>query len=353
MVNKVIRHQLFIPTTILLLAIMLLYIMPEEFNEWLFRKGIYPMVRRLQNLIFGNLPFPGFLLVAGFLLLYLSKWLLDLISLKNWRDSASNIGSVAIYLLSSFFWLWGLHYGTPATTIQQDIDNVSISRDDLQLTIQRALETRRQILADEDTFSVEWPKYITDKVFCDGRQWVSSTLASMSLPHRHGANRLRKWPDGWLLMWGVAGIYFPFSGEPGVDNGLHALKMPHTALHEFAHSHGYTGEGDCNLIAYLACLRSNEPIIIYSALIQRLKDEMLVLAGYDLNAYRQIKEELPDVLQKDLIQIRHHHSRFRKSFTNAGEWVNDHYLKTLGIKDGVDNYLKWVLQLKAMETAKN
>jgi hypothetical protein len=243
-----------------------------------------------------------------------------------------------------------MHYGSTATTISIQTENVIINKSDLEKTILQAEKIRSEIIPDTDSFNTDWPANIQSAIVSNGRKWVRETLASFQLPHQHAANKIRSWPEGWLLMWGLSGMYFPFTGEPGIDKGLHALRMPETALHEWAHSHGYTGEGDCNLISYLASIRSEEPFIIYSATLQRLKDELHLLTVFDFNSYETIRESLPDAIKNDLSSIRNHHRKYRRSFTDAGEWINDKYLKSMGIEDGVGNYLKWVLQLKVLES---
>lgn len=343
--------KFYLPLILLLSALCLVYIFPVALNDWLFVEIVYPAIRWMQNIIFGLLPFPAFLLLGTLLLIYLIKWLFNLLTKRDWKKGIIDLCFLLIICSAAFFWFWGIHYGSSSTTLHIDTKKVTITIADLERTIREASDVRSQIISDTDSFNIEWPENIYASITANGRKWVSAALEDFQLPHLHAANNIRSWPEGWLLMWGVAGIYFPFTGEPGIDKGLHALKMPHTALHEWAHSHGYTGEGDCNLIAYLASIHSQEPFIIYSAILQRLKDEMYVLAATDYKSYQSIKENMPDAIKTDLASIRKHHNKYRRSFTDAGEWINDHYLKTLGVEDGVDNYLKWVLQLKVLESS--
>ena len=347
------QKKFFLPVILLFSALFLVYACPTGINDWLFVKGVYPVVRWVQNLTFGLLPFPGFLLLGALFGLFLLKSALDLASRKNRKKGLIDIFLLVLTCLAAFFWLWGIHYGSSATKIQIAVKGTTIATSDVEKTIQEAQRTRLVFMEDKDGFSNDWQEDVQFSIASKGREWVGKTLQDLRLPHQHAAEKIRSWPEGWLLMWGVAGIYFPFTGEPGIDRGLHALKMPYTALHEWAHSHGYTGEGDCNLIAYLASMRSDEPYIMYSAQLQRLKDELYVLAALDHAAYEALKKRLPDAIISDLTSIRNHHRQYRRSFSDAGEWMNDHYLKSLGIRDGVDDYLNWVLQLKVLESSQS
>lgn len=57
-------------------------------------------------------------------------------------------------------------------------------------------------------------------------------------------------PAGCLLVFGTAGIFWPFSGEGYVDSGLDSLVIPFTMAHEFAHGFGWTDEGNAILLLY-------------------------------------------------------------------------------------------------------
>ena len=71
-------------------------------------------------------------------------------------------------------------------------------------------------------------------------------------------------PNGILLRFNSSGVYFPFTGEGHVDNGLHPVSKPFTIAHELGHGYGFGSEDVCNFLGFLACVRSDNPAIRYA-----------------------------------------------------------------------------------------
>ncbi|MEZ4685085.1 MAG: DUF3810 family protein [Bacteroidia bacterium] len=49
-----------------------------------------------------------------------------------------------------------------------------------------------------------------------------------------------------------------------MTRALHHLEVPVTAAHEMGHALGFTDEGVCNFLGYLACIDSDEPLLQYA-----------------------------------------------------------------------------------------
>lgn len=344
-------HQpmLLISVSLLISALLLLYALPESFNQLIFRETSYPVTRSILNLLFSKLPFPGFWILIFFTLAVIVFAIWHIVQ-KQRRFKGIYLAINTFMLIpAAFFWLWGLHYGISETSLQSIQASKEITSEDILWTIEKSMSTRALLCNEADSISPIWPANLQRQMEANALLWVKNTLIENSLPHQHPAGTMRYWPEGFLLRWGISGMYFPFSGEPTVDKGLHAIRVPHTILHEWAHSYGYTGEGDCNLIGYLACMKSNDPFIRYSAYLERLKDELYLMAIIDYDKYMTLKEKLPAPIKRDFRSIRQHHLKYKGRLSDTGEWMNDRYLKSMGIEDGTDNYYKWVLKLKQME----
>ena len=66
------------------------------------------------------------------------------------------------------------------------------------------------------------------------------------------------------------GIYFPFSMEANYNNDFYKAKLPCTVCHELAHTKGYIQEDEANFIAFLACIRSDDPYYNYAGYLTAL-----------------------------------------------------------------------------------
>lgn len=342
-------QSLTFPALTLALSLILMLMLPESWMEVFYKGLLYPSVRTILNGLFGYSPVPAIFVIIALILTYFFG-----VCYFAWRERAFGKGgirilAILIMILSSFFWLWGIHYSLPSPTVDIQSDRIAVESEDVLKTIDMALTARRELFHDTDSISPDWPSHLEQDLHQNQTQWLHEGIALIGYPPLKAALKVRYWPKGTLLRVGVSGIYLPFTGEPTMDRGLHALRMPSTALHELGHSMGFTGEGDCNLIAYLAAMQSDNPFVRYSAQLERLRDELYLLAMTDFEAYQAVKFAIPEAINKDMLSIRMHHNQYKGKLTNVGYWMNDQYLKSLGVEDGIDDYWKWVIKLQQLE----
>lgn len=65
----------------------------------------------------------------------------------------------------------------------------------------------------------------------------------------------------------MQGYYFPFSMEANYNALMKPMHKPFTMCHELVHTNGYIYEDDANFLAFLACARSDDPVMQYSGLL--------------------------------------------------------------------------------------
>ncbi|MDQ4079338.1 MAG: hypothetical protein M3125_01150, partial [Gemmatimonadota bacterium] len=91
----------------------------------------------------------------------------------------------------------------------------------------------------------------------------------------------------------VARILFPFalgacdfvSGDVAVFRDVRAFE-PHVIAHEFCHRKGYWKELEAQALAYLALATSGEPVLVQSALCERLHRDWRALCGDNRAEFR-------------------------------------------------------------------
>jgi len=95
----------------------------------------------------------------------------------------------------------------------------------------------------------------------------------------------------------LAQLFFPFAvGACDVLSGDIALFRdtgvfePHVIAHEFCHRKGYLKELEAQALAYLALAASGEPLLVQSALCERLHRDLRVLAGDDARRFQVLVE---------------------------------------------------------------
>jgi hypothetical protein len=91
----------------------------------------------------------------------------------------------------------------------------------------------------------------------------------------------------------VARLIFPFaigacdmlSGDVTIFRDVGVFE-PHVIAHEFSHRKGYWKELEAQALAYLALTASGEPVLVQSALCERLHRDLRAQVGRDREAFR-------------------------------------------------------------------
>ena len=81
----------------------------------------------------------------------------------------------------------------------------------------------------------------------------------------------------------MKGYYFPFSMEANYNDVMYIMSKPATMCHELAHTKGFIYEDEANLIAFLACLHSDDLMFQYSGYLS-------VLNYIDNDFYKSVGE---------------------------------------------------------------
>ena len=68
----------------------------------------------------------------------------------------------------------------------------------------------------------------------------------------------------------MKGYYFPFSLEANYNDVMYIMSKPATMCHELAHTKGFIYEDEANMIAFLACLHSDDIVFQYSGYLSVL-----------------------------------------------------------------------------------
>lgn len=69
---------------------------------------------------------------------------------------------------------------------------------------------------------------------------------------------------------GILGYYFPLSLEANMNSMMYITNIPATACHELSHTKGFLFEDDANMIAFLACIGSDDAFVQYSGYLSVL-----------------------------------------------------------------------------------
>jgi hypothetical protein len=151
---------------------------------------------------------------------------------------------------------------------------------------------------------------------------------------------------------GISGIYSPFTGEANVNATLPDPDLPFAASHEIAHQRGFAREDEANYLGYLASRLHPDSDFRYSGLLSASLYVQHALSGVRRAAADNIEKMRSPGVRRDVLALQAWANRYAGPVQEAGEKVNDAYLKTQGQAAGIQSYGRVVDLLLAERRAK-
>ena len=314
--------------------------------ERVYGDSVYSWMRGALDQV--HLPLAGLQIMLAILFLFVIANVGYLIhSRVTWQSKLLRIGRYWLIILSIlviwFYVFWGFNYARPDLSARMQLDSVKPDSSWLIAELDRTIDLCNQLCAEDE---LAFLRNLSEAqiLSCDFdvqtlNKMLEGVLNQLGYSLRINPNLQFISPDGFLMHWSTTGIYWPFTGESNVDRGVHYIKKPVTIVHELAHAHGLTSEGDCNFVAYLACRQSENKLHQYSANLSYLgylMRDALKLFGRD--GLDKFYARMSPGLIEHRQQINMHHNSYKDYFPAFRDVVYDSYLKTQGVKGGMENY---------------
>lgn len=327
-------------------------------TELLYSRTFFPVVRNFIDATVSRLPFPSFYIFLFSVLAVVLYVLYRSIHTRGWgrklgfvfRSTINGLG----FLVFFFLILWGFNYQRIPIFEQLSLKPLPLDEHELlrEMTLTTNILSQIRPNIRSDTSAIEESmEYLELENLV--RAEVSNNLYTLGLNYT-GKPRTREfYPSGFMRQMGIYGIYFPFTGESYIDPSLHPLEKPFTIAHEMAHSYGITDEGEANFIAWVICSNSESYLLQYTGQLRLLRYQLNDLFKINPEVYKGFVDALPDGVKNDLLSIRRNALSIQPLFSEVSRRSNDIYLKTQGVKAGVQSYAQlpmlvvaWRNQLK-------
>ena len=134
-------------------------------------------------------------------------------------------------------------------------------------------------------------------------------------------------------------MYFPFWCEANINIDVPQSSIPSTVMHELVHTKGFAREGDCNFIAYLACINSDSAEYRYSGYLMAFIYCSNELFNINKIEWAGFMGTLPDKVRMDISQRGGYWSQFNEnSVQEVSTSINNAFLSSQGESDGVQSY---------------
>lgn len=317
-----------------------------ELTERFYSRGLFVIIRYAWDFSIGLLPLP---------LLYLLLLLLGIVLVKkarSWYRSQQRLKGFVLavlaflgILITSFFFLWGFNYARVPLEEQLGIEPATSSADSLDAWLSQAttelIRSRKQLAYDMSDSLPE--DIIPPGAIAQLRASLKQHLQAWSIPAPGRVKAKAIGPQGWLIGLGAAGIYLPWTGQGQYDAALHHLEVPVVSAHEMGHALGFTDEGVCNFLGYIACVGAKDSTLQYAGRLGIWR--ALARSAYVSKTalYHQYYGSLPEGIRQDLAGIRRRQQRYKGWFPGFSRMVYDSYLKQQGVEGGMASYGRGVL----------
>ncbi|HRX14005.1 MAG TPA: DUF3810 domain-containing protein [Eubacteriales bacterium] len=280
--------------------------------------------------------FLGILSVAAIPLLVLIIWLLVL-SKRKLRFLITLI-SIACVCLVLFYCVIGFNYSKESI---YDTMDLTLSEDDSAFIEEAARY-----------YLTELNNAAENVTFTDGHSVMNLSFSQMSenildtyknieiFDFLYDFDLMPKQYFPALIMnySGTTGMFFPFFAEINVCANIPDRDLPTTTAHEIAHSKGIMNEGECNFIADIICINSDNDYVRYSGLsviFARLVNEIYKT---DTDLYHELLSELNPSVLADYAYANEFYDSYEGIISRISDKINDIYLKSNNVSGGVISY---------------
>jgi len=248
-------------------------------------------------------------------------------------------------LVGLFYLLWGFNYALPPLQKRLDWDPpVDVGVEELSaMVVETTAAANVAYLTLHGTADAGSPTELPEDLevlksdIQRGWQKAREELGMPAFPDWFGGVKtpLLTGLYEWL---GIAGYYFPFTGEGNVRGGIPAIDYPKILAHELTHQRGVARESEANFWGYLAAVHSDNALARYSALRFANRQIVSELALLDPQLALQLAlRRLPGV-QRDIQHSRRYWQQFRGRGTAIGSSVNNAFLRSNRVEGGVRSY---------------
>jgi len=335
------------------LAFLFLSLLPR-FAESIYGNAVAPFFSIVLSTVTGVLPFAlGELLVVLVLLLYATEAAIavrDVIRRQRHIKNALAVGALRLardvgVIVGLFYVLWGFNYALPPLPERLGWRSLGdVGREELaELVVETAVATNAAYLAVHGNTDIGRPTSLPEDLdslersLQAGWEHARAELGLAVYPNWFGGVKTPLFTR--LYEWlGIAGYYFPFTGEGNVRAGIPAIDYPKTLAHEMTHQRGVARESEANFWGYLAAAHSNDPLAQYSAYRFANRQMVAELARIDPQTALQLSRRRHPGVQRDIEHSRRYWMSFRGRGTALGSTVNNAFLRSNRVEGGVRSY---------------
>ena len=327
------------------------------YPDWVERNytySIYPLISRLQRVLFGWIPFSVGDLFYGFLVLVILfrtfQFFKLLVKRKLTRTYfASGLQQAIFFCLFVYVFfnlLWGLNYNRTGIAKQLSLGVKKYSLADLDTltsAIQKKLNDYAILVTEGQRDSLDGKRRLfteADKAY----DYAAKQFPFLEYQSKSVKPSLFSYLGNFL---GFQGYYNPFSGEGQVNTTIPRFLEPFVTTHEIAHQLGYAKENEANFVAFLACRSFPSNGFKYSMYFDMYNYAIGEVRQRDTALAKDFQQKLHPQVISDIKEFRDFYRRYKNPIEPVITWGYGHYLKANNQPAGKQTYNEVVTWLIA------
>lgn len=348
------RASIWINLGVIAIIVRILFGFQPAWCEAIYSRGIYPWIRSFFDHTLGLLPFAAIyvfdVLLVVWLLIISRRFIKSVLIQKEGLRGKGYGKSILAFFMGLIFWflfLWGYNYARIPMSEQIGLEipksmNFDAIWEEVQYIKQTCIEARERIpKADTNALTASFYPENLEEIM---RASLKEVLKEYGYDYTGHVRGRFVQPNGILLRFNSSGVYFPFTGEGHVDNGLHPVSKPFTIAHELGHGYGFGSEDVCNFLGFLACVRSDNPAIRYSGYLMYWRYVYGSLMEFMTEEdYQTERATISRGMHNDMEAIYTRMDNYPPLIPFLQPAVYDVFLKVQGVEDGIESYDRMIL----------
>jgi hypothetical protein len=261
-------------------------------------------------------------------------------------------GSAAVVLAVSFYALWGMNYARPDAARRLGWEGLEAAPAPGESAIEELSRLVAELVDESnrhyETLHGAADLGVASSLPADVRALDAQIDAGFARAAQRlgiedglGVSRGRAKPlllSALTTRLGLAGFYFPFTGEASYNRDVPSCELPHVLAHEKAHQRCVASEDEANFFGFLACVHSPDPFVRYAGYLFAQRQLLHELDALDPERARELRATRLPGVARDIDDARAFWKRHQGAASALSHRINDRYLKLNGVEAGVDSY---------------
>ena len=337
---------LFIPLQVIIFN---LAVRNHQGIENVYSRHIYKGIVFLLRNLFGWIPLPIAQILLFALIVIPIVWIgRQVIKIKQKRQRFGvflwNAITLGLAFFSVFYFLfmtlWGFNYHRQSVSEIVQINPSNISAKELEdvceKLIQLTNESRSRFTSDEQQAAVV-PMSHRQMIEKAVMGYEEITRTYQFLAYKNRSVKPVFFPQ-LMSMFGIGGIYIPYTGEAIVNMDPPSYLLPATICHEMAHQLGFSPEDEANYISFLVCRASPDPYFQYSGYFMAMRYAMNAIGGANKEAFLRLRNQISKGVMVDIEANKAYWNKFYNPLSTFSSFFYDYFLKANGQVEGIRSY---------------